>query len=412
MAQDTDRHEDVSSSRGQSRPPVNWVLLVPAVILLLALLYRIRDIWHPLVLFFAFAFFCFPWRSNQWIGRAIVTAGMLVAVWLLRLVSDVLTPLLVALALAFVFSPVVDWLCGRSGRWKPFSFGRGFASLLVTLLLFGALVAIGAQTGKMLVSQADQLAALVGNAGEIVRSAFPASWSGSEVLGSVVDSLVAAVEGIGQSIPDLTRLITEGADVVARGALAFLLTLIFFFYALKDFHWLTSTFSARYLPVTVKGFVDSRTENFNRTLRGFIVGYIISSTVVFGLTLGLLMLCGVKMAFLLALLAGALNIIPIVGFWLSTILTLVVALAGGMAPGGVLLMGLGLGVINQFDSNVIQPRVIGRRVGLHPVAAILSVGIFGKILGLPGVLLGIPLAALLTREWERVVQKASEEKLV
>jgi predicted PurR-regulated permease PerM len=83
-----------------------------------------------------------------------------------------------------------------------------------------------------------------------------------------------------------------------------------------------------------------------------------------------------------------------------------------MAPGGVLLMGLGLGVINQFDSNVIQPRVIGRRVGLHPVAAIISVGVFGKILGLPGVLLGIPLAALLTREWERVVQKASEEKLV
>lgn len=412
MAQDPGGSSQIDGRKPVSPLPATWLLLLPAILLLAALFYRMRDIWHPLVLFFAFAFFCFPWRSNPWVGRALVTTAMLVVCWLLWLVQEILAPLLIALALAYIVSPVADWLCGRAGKWRPFHFSRGLASIMVALILFGTIFALGAQTGRVLVGQADELANLVGNAGQIVRSAFPASWQNSEALGSFVDGLSTAVEEFGRNLPSLSRALTGGMGLAMKGALGILLTLIFFFYTLKDFPWLMASFSSRYLPDSIRSFVESRAENVNKTLRGFIVGYLISSTGVFVLTLVLLLLCGVKMALLLALLAGVLNIIPIIGFWISTIVTLVVALASGMLPGDVILVGLGLAVINQFDGNVVQPRVIGRRVGLHPVAAILSVAIFGKIMGLAGVLLGIPLAALLTREWERVVRKASEEKLV
>jgi predicted PurR-regulated permease PerM len=258
----------------------------------------------------------------------------------------------------------------------------------------------------------DELASLVANADQIVRGAFPASWQDSEALGAIVDGIATAVEELGQRIPDVSQALASGMGMAAKGALGLILTLIFFFYTVKDFHWLLASFTSRYLPDTLRNFAESRADQVNRTLRGFIVGYLISSTAVFALTLTLLLLCGVKMALLLALLAGVLNIIPIIGFWVSTLITLVVALASGMMPGDVLLIGLGLGAINQLDSNLLQPRVIGRRVGLHPVAAILSVAVFGKIMGLAGVILGIPLAALLTREWERIIRRASAEKLV
>jgi len=379
---------------------------------LAVLLYRVRDIWHPVILYAAFAFMCFPWRSSPVVGRALVTAGILLVCWLLWLVKEILAPLLIALALAYILDPAVEWLCGNAGRWRPFRFGRTLASFLVTILLFGAIVALGAQTGRVLVDQADELSALVSNAGHTVRSAFPASWQSSAALASVVDAVARAVEALGQELPDISRSVTGGVGLALKGALGFLLTLIFFFYTVKDFRWLLASFSSHYLPETFRSFVESRADQVNSTLRGFIKGYAISSTSVFLLTLALLLAWGVKMALLLAVLAGVLNIIPVVGYWVSTIITLVVALAGGRSPGSVLLIWLGLGVINQFDSAFIQPRVIGRRVGLHPVAAILSVAVFGRIMGPAGVLLGIPLAAILTREWERLIRKASAEKLV
>ncbi len=385
--------------------PLQWLSLLAATIVCVAFVFSVRAVWHPLVLYSAFVFLCFPWMSDRRVSRVVAGATGLAACWFLWRIGDILTPLLVALGLAFLCRPAYLWLRGKTGRWKPLRLGRTAASAVLTILLFGFLGIVGAQTGTLLVGQADEFARLVDSASERIRLIFPESWLDSRLLSGAVDGIVLGVEEIGERLPDYTRALMGSLGYALAGALGVLMTLIFFFYALKDSSEIAAITGRRYLPDSLKNFLDSRSNRIVTTVRSFAQGFFITSLVVFVLTLTLLLVAGVRMAFLLALVAALLNVIPVIGFWVSTAITLVIALATGLEPRTVLLVGLGLGAINVFEGNFLQPRVIGRRVGLHPVAAIMSVAVFGRILGFPGVLLGIPLAAVLTKEWEDFLEK-------
>jgi len=396
----------------RTAPKFSWAALVPAVILFCLLLFEMREIWHPLVLLFAFVFFCLPWKGVPWVARAMVTASILVLLWLVDQVKVILAPLAIGLALAYVFDPLVGILSARLKVRRAGRPDRTLASILVTVIVFGVPVALGAEAGRLLMGQANELAGLMAGAGDAIRSAFPESWRTSELLGPLVENFATSVEGIGQSLPDLSSSIGSGIGYAAAGFYGLLSSIIFFFYMVKDFDWLPRRFAARFLPPGVNRFMKDRWSETDRTLKKFLRGFVITSSIVSVLTLVALLAFGVRMALLLAILAGLLNIIPVVGFWVSTIITLVVAVAGGVSPLSAVLLGLCLAAINVLEGNILTPRIVGRRVGLHPVAAILSVGIFGKILGAPGVILGLPLAAILTGEWEALMRKASEDRII
>jgi predicted PurR-regulated permease PerM len=95
----------------------------------------------------------------------------------------------------------------------------------------------------------------------------------------------------------------------------------------------------------------------------------------------------------LALLAGIFEAIPILGPTLGAIPALLVALA--VAPDKVVWVIVAVIIIQQLESNVLIPRVMDRSVGVNPVVTILSIIAFSTLLGLPGALLAIPLAAII-----------------
>jgi predicted PurR-regulated permease PerM len=94
----------------------------------------------------------------------------------------------------------------------------------------------------------------------------------------------------------------------------------------------------------------------------------------------------------LALLAGVLEAIPILGPTLGAIPALLVAVA--VAPDKVIWVVVAVIIIQQFESNVLIPRVMDKSVGVNPVVTILSIIGFGALLGLPGAILAIPMAAI------------------
>ena len=95
----------------------------------------------------------------------------------------------------------------------------------------------------------------------------------------------------------------------------------------------------------------------------------------------------------LALLAGVFEAVPILGPTLGAIPALLVALA--TAPDKVIWVLVAVIIIQQLESNVLIPRVMDKSVGVNPVVTILSIIAFGALLGLPGALLAIPLAAII-----------------
>jgi predicted PurR-regulated permease PerM len=92
----------------------------------------------------------------------------------------------------------------------------------------------------------------------------------------------------------------------------------------------------------------------------------------------------------LGVIAGLLSLVPILGFWLTIVLVLLNAVTGP-APGATLLKaGIGIALINLVEGQILVPRIQGSGLGLHPLAVLLGVLLFGTIFGFAGVLLAIP----------------------
>jgi predicted PurR-regulated permease PerM len=386
--------------------------VVPFLVVVLAavLLYSVRSIWHPVVLLLLLLFLCYPYRDSELVKRLLLTSSLLVLVWAFNQVLDILTPLFVAIGLAYIFTPAAQWLAGKRGKWRPVRLPMPLVSLLLTLAIVVFLGFLGAETGSLLVNQADQLASLVTESASSVEQKLAESLPEGDVATAIVEGVVHAMEEMASRVPDFSRMLIDKLGTAAASAFGVLLTLLFFYYLIKDHDKFIPTFRERYLPDSVNRFLSERIGRINRILRSFLHGYMITSSIVFVLTLGLLLAFGIRIAFILALLAGILNIVPILGFWITAILILLVALATGNGFLTLFFLWAGLALINVLEGNFLQPRIVGRKVGLHPVVVILSIGVFGKLLGVVGVLLGIPLAAILSREWELFLERSRHHR--
>lgn len=398
------------TSPREGTPALRYVIPFLIAALVVVLLYSVRSVWHPIVLLLALLFLCYPYRDSDLVKRLLLTASLLVFVWAFHHVSDILTPLFVAVGLAYVFSPIAQWLAGKRGKWRPVKLPMSVVSLLLTLAIVVFLGFLGAETGSLLVNQADQLATLVTESASSVEQRLAESLPEGDIATAIVEGVVNAMEEMASRIPDFSRMLIDKLGTAAASAFGVLLTLLFFFYLTKDHDKFIPTFRERYLPDSLNRFLSERIGRINKILRSFLHGYMITSSIVFVLTLALLLAFRIQIAFILALLAGILNIVPILGFWITTILILLVALATGNDLLTLFFLWAGLACINVLEGNFLQPRIVGRKVGLHPVVVILSIGVFGKLLGVVGVFLGIPLAAILSREWELFLERSRHHR--
>ena len=111
----------------------------------------------------------------------------------------------------------------------------------------------------------------------------------------------------------------------------------------------------------------------------------ISCTVIF-------LIIGVDYAPIFGFLVGAANLIPYFGATISGIgVAVFTAITGGI--GKALIVGASILILQQLDGNVIQPKIIGKNVGIHPLYTLIAITVGGGLLGFGGILIGVPIAA-------------------
>ena len=143
-------------------------------------------------------------------------------------------------------------------------------------------------------------------------------------------------------------------------------------------------------------------------LQGWLFGTGLAIAIIgIGATVGLLIL-GIPLALSFGFLAGILEIIPYVGSIVGALLPALVALT--ISPVKALLVVVFFLILNQVDAHLIQPIVMGQRVHLSPVAVVLAFLILGKLLGLIGVLLAVPAAAVLVALVDELTPPPSPEE--
>ena len=184
--------------------------------------------------------------------------------------------------------------------------------------------------------------------------------------------------------------------MIVNSIFNFVLMLIFAIYVLLEkerfislYHRLTHL----YLQETTKNRLDKCLRIINQTFSSFVGGQCIEATILGTLcTLGMIIL---RMPYpaMIGTLVGVINIIPMIGAYIGGAIGMFMVFT--VNPIMSLWFLLYLCILQQIESNVIYPRVVGNSVGLPGIYVMMTIVIFGSLAGIPGMFLGIPTVASL-----------------
>ena len=318
------------------------------------------------------------WR----LGLILLVGGALV--WLLSHISFLIIPVLVAALLAGLLNPVVGWL-------KSYRIPSGLAVAMTVLgfigLIAGALALVGRQ--------------LWAGFGELWSESLAGvkkiqDWLSDGPLHLTADQMDQYLKEATSALQDNTSSIVSGAlsfgstaGHFAAGLILALFILIFFLLE-GDRIWV---FLVRLLPR------KARAAAFGAGRKGWtsMVSYArIQMFVAFvdavGIGVGAAII-GVPLALPLAVLVFIGSFIPVVGALVTGAIAVLLALVANGPVNALIMLGIVL-LVQQLESHILQPLVMGKAVALHPVAVILTVAAGSYLAGIPGALFSVPILAV------------------
>lgn len=328
------------------------------------------------------------WGARAWAVVGILLLGYLV-LRLLEQARVVMAPLLVALVIVYLLKPVVGWL---ERRGVPRGVGTAIAYFGVASILAG----LSAVFGPVLFAQARDLAGELPTDLEALqrRGEEAASRVGLDVqlnidgeqvqewLGDNRDTLVRSLSGIGSA----TASVVSALIVVVVGP-------VLAFYLLVDLPRLGRVALAL-VPPRNRAEVGQVATAMGQTVGGFLRGQLIVATFVGVASAAALWLVGLPLWLLVGVIAGVTNLVPFVGPFIGGGVAVLIALANGNLAQAA-WAALAIFVVQQVESHVVSPLVMGKAVRLHPGAVILAVLLGGSLAGILGLLIAVPLLASL-----------------
>ncbi len=320
----------------------------------------------------------------SWRFLVIVAAGY-VLVWTLARFSVITIPLVIALLFAALASPMVDAM-HRSGLPRALSslltvvFGLGLVSLLLTF--------VGQQIAQGFSDLSDQVVDGLGQIRTWLQEG-PLQASDSQIS----DWISQAQQTIASSNQEVVTRVTEVGTALSYVLAGFFIVLVATYFLLADgtriWAWVVRLF-----PRAARTRADSSGRaawfSVTRFVRATVLVALVDAV---GITLVALVL-KVPLAFAIGVLVFVTAFVPIVGATLSGIVAVLVALVA-QGPVVALLMLLGVVVVQQLESNILQPFLMGRFVAVHPLGVLVAIGAGVVLAGIAGALVAVPLVAAL-----------------
>ena len=326
--------------------------------------------------------------SQKWL----ILAGVLLVGWLLTLLSPILGPFLTALLLAYLGDPLVD----KFEQWK---FSRTWGVVITFVLLMSIVVIAAIIIIPALVQQIDELVSLLPKGLQWARATlmpyledrfgivlFQLDWV---ELSKKLD-WGATSDVVKNVLANITSSSLAIVGAVGNGVLVPVVT----FYLLRDWDIMVAKIGElipRYYIATVKGLA----RECHQTLGAFFRGQLLVMCALAAIYALGLMLIGLDLGLLVGLLAGLASIVP----YLGSIMGIAAGLLAAFFQFGdithLLLVVVVFCVGQVLEGMVLTPKLVGDRIGLHPVVVIFSVLAGGQLFGFVGILLALPAAAVI-----------------
>ncbi|MGM0516658.1 MAG: AI-2E family transporter [Pseudomonadota bacterium] len=295
----------------------------------------------------------------------------------LKTVSHIVTPFLLAAFLAIISAPVLAWL---QERGVPSVISILFLFSLVGVAFFLLFLALQGAAGS-LAEQAPQYQAKLGGWMEQLRAMAEARGAPPELLPLEIPLPQAST---------LTGMATSIATGLGQFTAHTLLVLLAFMFLLLEERTLSDKLSAAF-PGRRRARV--RTRRFLRSVYRYLLiktGASLLTGVLVGTGLSLL---GIDFAILWGILAGLLNFIPTIGSFIAAVPALMIAVISADLIDILLVLILYV-VVNISIGSILEPRLLGRTLGLSPVIVLISLLVWGWVFGPIGMLLAVPLTMI------------------
>lgn len=296
-----------------------------------------------------------------------------------------------SIIVAAAMSPTID----QMARWK---IPRAITILLVYLLLVAFVGALVYFILPPAVTQLRQLAEQLPTYFSYFQK-FISSLHDFGVENHLISDSQASLNTISDFLNNFTNNIFNTTRGFISGFTAVLTVFVLTLYLLLDENGIKNFFVAL-LPVKQK---DQLVNIANKIGAG--LGAWLRGQIVLGILVGIfvyvgLLIIGVPYALTLALLAGVLEIIPIIGPILSAIPAILIALS--ISPTLALIVTAFYILVQEVENKLLVPKVMQRTVGLHPITIIVVLLIGAKLMGILGILLAVPVASvvyIILKEW-------------
>lgn len=328
-------------------------------------------------------------RRWVWCGVALVFA---LFVYFLH---PILTPFLVAIVLAYMFDPVVDRLerLGLSRTWGVVTVFTLF-TVIVTALVLVLVPLLAKQLMKLYQLAPQVLDWLQHTAMPWAQSKFGLSdgfWKFDKIKAAITEHMGEASDVVGVVLSQATA-----SSLALIGFLANLVLIpVVAFYLLRDWDIMLAKIRGL-LPRDREEQIVSLAKECHDVLGAFVRGQLLVMLALGVIYSAGLMLVGLELGLLIGLMAGIAAIVPYMGFIIGIGAALI---AGLFQFGGDLYPMLGIVAVfmvgQALEGTVLTPLLVGDKIGMHPVAVIFAILAGGELFGFTGVLLALPVAAVI-----------------
>lgn len=353
--------------------------------------------------------------SRETIIRSVITIAVLVALYLLvRRLSGVLLPFLISFVVAYMLAPIVNFFQHKC-RLK----NRVLSVVVTILLVIGLLTGAVAAVVPAISRQATSLSQSV--------KTYVSQWDGNEYFSPRVNERIEEIiqsidiktlinseevqQGIKKVIPILGDWISSGVNAIMGLAVAFI-CILYIIFLLIDYEKISTNWH-KYIPNRFRDSIVMLISDLDRNMNAYFRGQALVAGIV-GILFAIgFQIIGLPMGIGIGLFIGVLNLVPYLqalGIPPCIILGLIQSAETGRPVWVVMLCVAAVFIIVQtIQDMVLVPTIMGNVTGMGPAWILLSLSIWGSLLGFVGMIIALPVTTLLVSYYKRFVLHISDD---
>lgn len=319
-------------------------------------------------------------------------------------IGKVFIPFIMAIIISYVLHPLVIKLEAKKIK-------RPAGIMLIYLVFGGTLTVLTVFVVPQLIDNTRELINILpgitiefrDNFNGMVKVISSSKWP-EDIKSAIFREINKSMQLAENMILDTLKNTLAGMMRVVSTLFDLVLAMIIAYYLLKDAEYFKNI-SLSLVPRKWRTWLITTFREINSVVSKFIQGQLLTALIIGTLETIALFIVGVKYPLILGMIGGVANIIPYFGPFLGAIPAVTVALIE--SPVKALWTVIAFIIVQQLDNGFISPKIIEGKLGLHPVTTILAVLIGGEFFGIVGMLISVPIAAII-----KIIAKRTIEAIV